>query len=85
MLSASIVYINRCISHSCIFPRLTRSTAEQIKELENKHKEARDEVKTARDEIDRLNAYMVDMVPRAELNAARKVYLYIYICIYIYT
>jgi hypothetical protein len=45
-----------------------------MKALENKNKELRDELKAARDEIDRLEALMMDLVPRAELNAARKVY-----------
>ncbi len=50
----------------------------QIKSLESKCKEARDELKEARDEVDRLQALMVDMVPRAELNASRKVCLCIF-------
>jgi hypothetical protein len=55
---------------------------------EDKVKELRDELQTARDEIDRLNALLADMAPRADLNAARKVCessrVYIYICMYIY-
>ncbi len=45
----------------------------QAKMFEDKCKELRDELKDARDEIDRLNAQIGDMVPRAELIAARKV------------
>ncbi len=33
----------------------------------------RDELKAAREEIDRLEALLLDMVPRAELMEARKV------------
>jgi hypothetical protein len=42
-----------------------------------KCKELRDELKAARDEIDRLQALMVDMVPRADLNAALKVCVFL--------
>ena len=45
----------------------------QAKMFEDKCKELRDELNEARDEIERLNGMLADMVPRAELNAARKV------------
>jgi hypothetical protein len=53
---------------------LTCATAAQVKGLENKCKEIRDELKAAREEIDRLQAQMLDMVPRADFNNARKVF-----------
>ena len=45
----------------------------QAQMFEEKCKELRDELKEAREEMDRLNALLADMVPRAELSAARKV------------
>ncbi len=47
----------------------------QAKMFEDKCKSLRDELKEAKDEIGRLNTQLADMVPRAELNAARKVHL----------
>jgi hypothetical protein len=47
---------------------------QQAKMLEDKCKELRDEIKIARDELDRVNGLLTDTVPRAELNAARKVH-----------
>ncbi len=41
--------------------------------FEDKCNELRDEFNKARDEIERLKNALEDMVPRAELNAARKV------------
>ena len=46
----------------------------QVKSLEAKVKELRDELKEARDRVDLLETNLVDLVPRAELNAARKVH-----------
>ncbi len=51
--------------------------------FEDKCKELRNELKEARDEVERLNTLLADMVPRAELLAARKVRsLPIYVCMY---
>jgi hypothetical protein len=44
-----------------------------MKALENKSQELRDELKVARDNMDRHEAQMMDLVPRAELHATRKV------------
>jgi hypothetical protein len=54
---------------------LTSSTTPQVKELETKCKEARDELKAAREQIDRLQAQIADMVPRADVAHTRKVYV----------
>jgi hypothetical protein len=41
--------------------------------FEDKCKDLRSELKEVRDEVESLNAQLADMVPRAELLAARKV------------
>ena len=41
--------------------------------FEDRCKELRDELKKAREEVDRLHALLAEMVPRTELNTARKV------------
>jgi hypothetical protein len=46
--------------------------------FEDKCKELREELKEARDKIDSLEAMMVDLVPRAELNSSRKVKTHIH-------
>jgi hypothetical protein len=55
------------------YPHTHTHTHMQAKMFEDKCKELRDELNEARDEIERLNGMLADMVPRAELNAARKV------------
>ncbi len=61
-------------------PRLNRCTHTQIKTLESKCKELRDELKDTKDRLDLLEGTLVDLVPRADLNAARKVC----VCMYVY-